>query len=60
VSGPALDRLTSIVRSAAYAPGEPTDAEARAAREAASATLKELRRSTPVLQRVAGRYRRPV
>jgi transglutaminase-like putative cysteine protease len=60
VSGPALDRLTSITRSAAYAPDEPTDAEAQVAREAASATLRELRRATPVLQRVAGRYRRPV
>ncbi len=51
-----LDRLTDITVSAAYARREPERADASAAEEAAARTLTDLRKGTPLLQRVRGLY----
>jgi transglutaminase-like putative cysteine protease len=52
-----LDRLTSITGRAAYAPQEPSGAEASEASEAASIVLHDLRERTPIGRRIAGQYR---
>jgi hypothetical protein len=51
-----LDRLTDITVSAAYAPREPGEPDAREARDAAERTLTDLRKGTPLMLRVRGRY----
>ncbi len=53
-----LDRLTALTVAAAYAPEEPVDDQAVEAADSAEATIRELRRSTGLAQRVIGSYRR--
>lgn len=53
-----LARLTALAEGAAYAPRDPAPDQAARAGEAASAALRDLRRSTPWLRRVTGLYRR--
>ena len=53
-----LARLTSLTEGAAYAPEPPAPEQAARASEDASAALRDLRRSTPLLRRVTGLYRR--
>ncbi len=54
-----VGRLTEITSRAAYGPDTPGADDARSAAEAADAAIGELRRLTPLAQRVAGQYRRP-
>jgi transglutaminase-like putative cysteine protease len=53
-----LERLTRITSSAAYAQASPGDEQARAATSAAATALKDIRRGTPLTQRMRGRYLR--
>ncbi|MGH2539410.1 MAG: transglutaminase TgpA family protein, partial [Actinomycetota bacterium] len=53
-----LERLTTLAVKAAYSSREPAPDDARAATEAADAVLRDLRRSTTLLQRLTGPYRR--
>ena len=51
-----LDRLTRITSQAAYASGSPGKEDARTATSAAATTLRDIKRGTPLLTRVRGRY----
>jgi transglutaminase-like putative cysteine protease len=53
-----LERLTRIASRAAYAPGSPDEDQARAATEAAGATLHDMRRGTPLTARMRGLFLR--
>lgn len=53
-----LDRLTSLMVSAAYGPAEPDDDDVATARRAAATTLRDIRRSTPPMKRLTGLYLR--
>jgi transglutaminase-like putative cysteine protease len=53
-----LDRLTAVVMRAAYAPDDPNRDEALDATTDADEILRDLRRTTPLRERVRGRYRR--
>ncbi|MGZ5213519.1 MAG: DUF3488 and transglutaminase-like domain-containing protein [Actinomycetota bacterium] len=52
-----LDRLTSIAGRAAYASTEPAASDVRAASDAATTVLHDLRERTPIGRRIAGQYR---
>jgi transglutaminase-like putative cysteine protease len=52
-----LDRLTAITVGAAYAPGDPTVDDARAATEAASAAWHDMKGETSIIRRLLGAYR---
>jgi transglutaminase-like putative cysteine protease len=52
-----LDRLTAIAVGAAYAPGDPTMDEARAATDAASAAWHDMKGGTSIVRRLIGAYR---
>ena len=53
-----LERLTTLAGNAAYSSREPAPDDAREATQAADAVLHDLRRSTTVVQRLTGPYRR--
>lgn len=57
LSNGGLERLTAIAARAAYAPDEPDGAEADDATRAASETIRDLRRHTPIGRRIIGAYR---
>jgi hypothetical protein len=52
-----LDRLTALAGAAAYGARDPEPGDATAARDAARATLRDLRNSTPLGRRMLGLYR---
>jgi hypothetical protein len=54
-----LDRLSSIVSGAAYAPRKPDGEAARTAAAAARSAWKDLRQATSLVKRLTGAYRRP-
>jgi hypothetical protein len=53
-----LERLSRLARDAAYSPIEHDDGDARTASRAADSVLYEIRRRTPLVQRITGPYRR--
>jgi hypothetical protein len=53
-----LDRLTILAAMAAYAAGDPSDEDARAATDAADSAWRDMRKGTPLIRRVTGAYRR--
>jgi hypothetical protein len=59
ISNGDLARLTGIAASAAYGARDPGPADAGEAGTAAAATLRDLRRATPLTRRLRGWYRRP-
>jgi len=53
-----LDRLTALTVAAAYGRSEPKDEDVEGMREAAAATLHDLRKATRPMKRITGLYRR--
>ncbi len=53
-----LDQLTALTMAAAYGRSEPNDEDVDVVREAATATLHDLRKATSPMKRITGLYRR--
>jgi transglutaminase-like putative cysteine protease len=54
-----LDHLTRIAGASAYSPVQPDLADALSAKQSAAAAWRDMRKATPLWQRVTGAYRRP-